>query len=166
MITVPKLSVTAIEEIPQRLGFGDGRAAVAVMHLLGDITGSFIFVMPEEKARMLSGLLLGGTSAHSGPFDAMARSALTETANIIGGAYAGALGTMTRRIVMLSVPAFGVEPPDAVLSKHRGANDDHIGLCIETNLTFDGAGCEFGAHIVLLATAEALEEIVRALSAS
>ncbi len=165
MITVPRLSLARVAEIPALLGYSGEHAVVVAMHLLGDVTGTFVFVLPEARALALSRLLLGTAASGAGEFDALTRSSLAETGNIIGGAYAGVLGTMMDRVVMLSTPAFGIEPPDNVLAEQCD-DDGELGLCIETRLTLGGSDAEFGGHIVLLPRAASLRAIVHALDSA
>lgn len=75
-----------------------------------------------------------------------------------------AQGQILSGVVMLSVPTFGIEPPDQVLAKHRAAGEaDDIGLCIETRLTMDGEEATFGGHLVMLPNQGALRSLLDAL---
>jgi chemotaxis protein CheC len=164
MITVPEFEAVAIDEIPTVLGYSGEPVVVVAMHLLGDMTGSLVFLMPEINARRLCTLLLGQPFGPGATLDKLAQSTVTETGNILGGAYSSALGTILSGVVMLSVPAFGIEPPDQVLAKHRAAGEaDDIGLCIETRLTMDGDDAAFGGHLVMLPNQGSLRSLLDAL---
>lgn len=164
MITVPEFEAVAIDEIPTVLGYSGEPVVVVAMHLLGDLTGSLVFLMPEINARRLCTLLLGQPLGPGARLDKLAQSTVTETGNILGGAYSSALGTILGGVVMLSVPTFGIEPPDQVLAKHRAAGEaDDIGLCIETRLTMDGDDAAFGGHLVMLPNQGSLRSLLDAL---
>jgi len=164
MITVPEFEAVAIDEIPTVLGYSGEPVVVVAMHLLGDLTGSLVFLMPEINARRLCTLLLGQPFGPGARLDKLAQSTVTETGNILGGAYSSALGTILGGVVMLSVPTFGIEPPDQVLAKHRAAGGaDDIGLCIETRLTMDGDDAAFGGHLVMLPNQGSLRSLLDAL---
>ncbi|HTH65869.1 MAG TPA: chemotaxis protein CheC [Gemmatimonadales bacterium] len=164
MITVPEFEAVAIDEIPTVLGYSGEPVVVVAMHLLGDLTGSLVFLMPEINARRLCTLLLGQPFGPGATLDKLAQSTVTETGNILGGAYSSALGTILSGVVMLSVPTFGIEPPDQVLAKHRAAGEaDDIGLCIETRLTMDGDDAAFGGHLVMLPNQGSLRSLLDAL---
>ena len=121
--------------------------------------------MQAARAHRLSALLLGMDVPDSGDFDATGQSALWETANILAGAYAGTLGTVLGGMVMISVPAFGVTPPEDVLARFRGASGmSPFGLCIETTFTVGDLGAACGGHMVFLPGTGALESIVDSLS--
>ena len=164
MITVPEFEAVAIDEIPTVLGYSGEPVVVVAMHLLGDLTGSLVFLMPEINARRLCTLLLGQPFGPGATLDKLAQSTVTETGNILGGAYSSALGTILSGVVMLSVPTFGIEPPDQVLAKHRAAGEaDDVGLCIETRLTMDGDDAAFGGHLVMLPNQGSLRSLLDAL---
>lgn len=161
-ISIPEFTLTRAEQIPQVLGYTDRKVVVVAMQVLGDVTGALVFLMPEDRARRLAGLLLGQTEPAEGQFEGMLKSSLMETANIICGAYAGALASLTGRMIMLSVPTFGVEPPDHLLAKHEVAGDQ-MGFCIESSLSLAGETVPFGGHILLLPHPAALRLILDAL---
>jgi chemotaxis protein CheY-P-specific phosphatase CheC len=108
-------------------------------------------------------MLLGSAVPASGPFDAASRSCLEETANIIAGAFVGALGRVVGAVVMISVPSLGIEPPDDVLARYRETVAGSRALCIETRITIGAGQAPQGAHLVLLPVGGALEALVAAL---
>lgn len=164
MIAVPEFTVARADDIPEILGYSHERVVVVAMHILGDLTGALAFLIPVSKAARLSNLLLQRDLDAADALDEMARSALAETANILGGAYAGALGALMACIVMVSVPAYGVEPPDRVLTRlQKSESGDHIGLCIETKLTCEGELIDFGGHMLLFPSPASLGVILDAL---
>jgi chemotaxis protein CheC len=164
MISVPKLTFAQIADISSVLDSGQPNVVVS-MQVLGDVTGCLLFVMPTSRAHELSALLLRLPVPQSGAFDVNSQSALAETANILGGAYSAALGTVLGGIVMLSVPAFGITPPEDLLARFRTPTSPNpFGLCIETKFMIGDQGAEFGGHMVLLPGTGTLEAIVSALN--
>ena len=166
MISVPEFSLARIEEIPALLGYSGVRSVIVAMRLLGDVNGSIIMVLPEAGAFTLSRLLLGDAAPAADEFDALTRSSLAETGNIIGGAYATVLGTMVQGIVMLSTPDIGIEPLEHVLTGDDATTADELGLCIETRFTLGGSDADIGGHILLLPDAASLLVITEALERS
>src|ERR1041385_1000941 len=102
-IAIPRLTVAAVTDIPRLLAYDEQRVVVVAVKVLGAITGTLIFLMPDRQARDLC-TILPGRPTPPGPLDDMSRSGLGEVANIIGGAYVGALAAMMGRAIMLSVP--------------------------------------------------------------
>jgi hypothetical protein len=75
-------------------------------------------------------------------FDAVARSALQETANVLAGA----------------------EPPDDVLARYRAARADlDHALCIETSIMIGRTPVPCGAHIVLLPLGGTMDAVLAAV---
>jgi len=164
MITVPEFAVTTLHEVPEILGYGTTPVVVVAMQILGDASGALVFMLPEEQARQLSALLLGVPKAQAGGLNPMGRSSLTETANILGGAYTSALAALTGRLVMLSVPVFGIEPPDSVLAgQWVDGRGDQLALCVETKLSFDEGNSACGGHMLLLPSGSTLTGMLESL---
>ena len=163
MISVPKVRLESLDRIASIIGTPDEPMVVVAMQLLGDIEGYLLFVMPLAPAQALSAMLLGRPDAASDIFDAAGRSALEETANVIAGAFVGALGTVVEAVVMISVPVFGIEPPDDVLVRYRESVAAARALCIETTITIGSGQSPQSAHLVLLPVGGALEALVSSL---
>ena len=165
MISVPTLTFAQIEDISTVLDSTGQPNVVVAMQVLGDVTGCLMFVMPSSRAHELSALLLGLSEPQTGPFDANGQSAIAETANILAGAYAGALGAVLGGIVMISVPSFGITPPEDLLARFRNpSNPSPFGLCIETTFTIGEQASACGGHMVLLPGVGSLEAIVNGLN--
>jgi chemotaxis protein CheC len=163
MISIPKVTLEPVERIASIIGTPDEPSVVVAMQLLGDVEGYLLYVMPLGQAHALSAMLLGLPAPTSGAFDAAGRSSLEETANVIAGAFVGALGTVVGAVMMISVPMLGIEPPDDVLARYRQSAPSSRALCIETTITIGGGNAPHGAHIVLLPVGGALESRVLAL---
>jgi chemotaxis protein CheC len=164
MITVPTFTAVPVEDLPTVLGYANEPVVVVAMHMLGDLTGALVLSLPETKAVRLSELLLRRPFDPSGALDALARSSIIETGNILGGAYTGALSVMIGGSVMLSVPTFGIEPPHDVLASHGAfTGDARIGLCIGTELTVDRQQAAFSGHLLMLPRPAGLRSILAAL---
>src|SRR6185436_11600557 len=82
MIAVPQLTFAPVGDIPALLGYVNQRVVVVAMRVLGDLTGTLVFLMAEHKARELSNLLLS-QEILEGSLDELAQSSLMETANIL-----------------------------------------------------------------------------------
>ena len=80
-------------------------------------------------------------------------------------AYAGALGTVLGGMVMISVSAFNITPPEDVLARFRSVEGaSPFGLCIETTFTAGQSDSECAGHMVFLPGTGALEAIVESLT--
>ena len=54
MISVPRLQIARLEEIPGLIAQPDAVVATVLMHVLGDVTGRTLLVLPEQAAQRLS----------------------------------------------------------------------------------------------------------------
>lgn len=166
MISVPKLTFAELEDISTVLGSSGEPNVVISMQILGDVSGCLLLAIPSSRAHELSAQLLRLKEPRTGDFDRNSQSALQETANILGGAYAGALGVVLGGTVMISVPLFGVTPPGDLLSRLGAApNASTYGLCIETSFTIGADAAACCGHMVLLPGDGALESIISSLNA-
>jgi chemotaxis protein CheC len=163
MISVPRLEIAPVEELTSLVGAKGEQHVVVAMQVLGDVTGSLLFVMPTARAHALSAILLGRPSAPDDEFGPEGTSCLLETANILAGAYSGALGTVLQGIVMISVPTFGITPPEDLLTRFR-LTSGALALCIETAFIVGDEATECAGHMILLPSAGIVESIVSSLN--
>ncbi len=164
MISVPRLAIAPIEGVTSLLGAEGEPHVVVAMQVLGDVTGTLLFVMPTQRAHELSAILLGRTGTEPDAFDEEGRSCLVETANILAGAYSGALGTVLNGIVMISVPFFGITPPEDLVTRFRMTGAGALALCIETSFTVGDQDLVCAGHMILLPGIGVIESIVSSLS--
>jgi chemotaxis protein CheC len=91
MISVPRVNVVRLEEVPDLIGAPNEVVAAVLMHMLGDLTGRTLLLFPEPVSLRLCDMLLrrpaGGTTA----LGTLEQSALKEAGNILSGAYMNAL---------------------------------------------------------------------------
>ncbi len=158
MISVPRLTLPQLKDLTGILRTGDRPTVAVAMQMLGDIAGRFVFVQPADDAQRLTELLLGRPAAAAGgQLDAVARSGLMETGNILGGAYLSALSTVTGKILMLSVPTIGSD--DLLV---RGAEGE-AALCLDTRFRVGEAGEELKGYLLLVASPGAVTAILQAI---
>ena len=50
MISVPEVTVTPLEEVPEVLGHPEEVVAAVLMHMMGDLTGRTLLLFPEPSA--------------------------------------------------------------------------------------------------------------------
>ena len=164
MISVPTLTFAPIENISAVLEVKGTSMVVVTMQVFGDVTGCLLFIMDSERAHGLSAMLLGLEEPTSGWFDESGQSSLSETANILAGAYAGALGIVLGGMVMISVPIFSITRPAEVLVPFlRMEGVSPYGLCVETTISVGELTSSCAGHIVLLPSTAALDTILNRL---
>src|SRR6266487_3686643 len=58
MISVPRINIARLEEVPELLGNPQDVVAAVLMHMLGDLTGRTLLLFPERVGRRLCDMLL------------------------------------------------------------------------------------------------------------
>ena len=165
MISVPQITVTSIEEVPELMGDADAPVAAVLMHMLGDLTGRTLLMFPEPDARLLCDLLNKreiGTTTH---FAELERSSLKEAANILGGACLNALADFMGMMLMPSVPSLVIDLAGAVLTSaylNFGHDRDFI-LCVQTDFEFQDVRQTLTGQFLLLPDLASLKAIFDAI---
>jgi chemotaxis protein CheC len=165
MISVPEIEIARLEDVPATFGDPEAVVAAVLMHVLGDLTGRTLLLMPEENARLLCDLLLRrapGTSTVIGELEA---SSLKEAGNILAGAYLNALSDFMGMMLLPSVPSLVVDLSGAVLTTaflNFGQDRDFV-FCVETNFHFTEADRALTGHFLLLPDLASLRAIFEAI---
>jgi len=165
MINVPEISITRLEDIPASFGDPEAVVAAVLMHVLGDLTGRTLLLLPEDNAHLLCDLLLRrppGTSTEVGTLE---ESSLKEAGNILAGAYLNALSDFMGMMLLPSVPSLVVDLAGAVLTTaflNFGQERDFV-FCVETNFHFTEADRALSGHFLLLPDLASLRAIFEAI---
>ena len=164
MISVPRINIVRLEEVPDLLGSAQDVVAAVLMHMLGDLTGRTLLLFPEAVGRRLCDMLLrrppGGTTV----YDTLEQSCLKEAANILSGAYMTALSDFMGMLLLPSVPSLVVDVAAAVLTTtylNFGHERDFV-FCVETELHIDSEE-RFRGHFLLLPDLASLKAIFDAI---
>jgi len=113
---VPKVGLMEFKDIGAEMGGSETIMAGIYQQIKGDITGSIMFLLEENSARVLVSRLMGMESNSQEPFTEMEISALKEIGNIITGSYLSALSTLTNMTIDATVPAICIDMCEAILS--------------------------------------------------
>src|SRR5215208_1628879 len=134
MISVPRINITPIEEIPAQVAEAEEPVAGVLMHMLGDLTGLTLLVFPKETAIRLSEMMLRrprGSSTDLGPLE---QSAIKEAGNILSGQYMNALSEFMGMMLLPSPPSLAIDMSAAVLTSSYlqwGPDRDYV-FCVES----------------------------------
>lgn len=165
MISVPEVTVARLEEIPELLGSAQQLVAAVLMHMLGDLTGRMLFIVPEPNARLVCDFLLRREPGTTASFDDIEQSSLKEAGNILGGAYMNALSAFMGMMLLPSVPSLAIDHSGAVLTTaflNFGQERDFV-ICVETDFRFEEADQGLKGHFVLLPDMASLRSIFDAI---
>ena len=168
MISVPKIYVTHLDDVPQQLGDAGTVVVGVLMHMMGDLTGRTLLLVPEANAQVLCDLLLSRAVGTTQSLAVLEQSALKEAGNILGAAYLSALSDFMKMMLLPSVPSLVVDSASAVLTSaylNFGRERDYV-FCIETRFEFDEAGRVLPGYFLLLPDVVSLRTILDAIGLS
>jgi chemotaxis protein CheC len=164
MITVPRINVTRLEDVPDVIGSPNEIVAAVLMHMLGDLTGRTLLLFPETDARRLCDRLLSRALETTTAFEELEASTVKETGNIVNGAYMNALSDFMGMMLLPSVPSLSVDLLGAILTTaylNFGHDRDYV-FCIETEFQFD-RDFDLRGHFLLLPDLASLRAIFDAI---
>lgn len=158
---VPQVRLLNFKEVGEVMG-GEEQIVVGIyLAVEGDITGSMMFMLEQQSARVLVSKLMG-TAVATGDFTEMEISALNEIGNIITGAYLNSLSQLTNLKMVPSVPDLNIDMLNAILSVPAiefGIVGDQM-LLIQTQFTDD---MELNGYFILLPDLDSYAKILHAL---
>lgn len=165
MISVPEIEITRLEDVPETFGNPDDVVAAVLMHVLGDLTGRTLLVLPEGNAHLLCDLLLRRAAGTTSEIGTIEESSLKEAGNILAGAYLNALSDFMGMMLLPSVPSMVVDLSGAVMTTaflNFGQDKDFV-FCVETDFHFSEADRPLTGHFLLLPDLASLRAIFEAI---
>jgi len=164
MISVPRINIARLEDVPPQVGEPDQPVAAVLMHMLGDLTGRTLLVFPRRTAIRLAELLLR-RSAPAEEFSEMQQSAIKEAGNILSSAYMNALADFMGMMLLPSPPSLAIDMSTAVLTTaylQFGSDKDYV-FCVESEFRLSDIGERLSGYFLLLPDAASLQAILRAV---
>lgn len=165
MIDVPEVEIRRLEEVAELVGPPDTVIAAILMHMMGDLTGRTMVILPASSARVLCDILLRRPVGTTTAFDAMEHSTLKETGNILSSAYLNALSDFMGMMLLPSVPSLVVDLAGAVLTTtylNFGHDRDFV-FCVDTSFRVEGAHEVLQGQFLLLPDPPSLQAIFDAI---
>jgi len=165
---IPTVRLMSVEKIGAQVGAADQIVAAMFLGVQGDAPGHMLFVMSEEAARHVVGVLMGGMSAGDAgdAFTEMELSALQEVGNIMTGSYLGALSQITGLRLEPTPPAVGVDMAGALV----GAALAEVAMTCDTALLLESVFSEgdgpSAGDVLYIPTDEALDVVLARLGLS
>ncbi len=165
MISVPRISVTPLEEVPPHIGPPEEPVAAVLMNMLGDLTGRTLLVFPKPTACRLAEILLRKPTGTFTELGELEQSAIKEAGNILSGAYMNALSDFMGLMLMPSPPSLAIDMSRAVLTTAylQFGSDPNYVFCVETEFFMRDAGERLRGFFVLLPDMPSLQAILRAV---
>lgn len=164
MIDVPRLQIVPLEETAELLCEPDTVVAAVMMHILGDLTGRTLLVLPRDSAVGLAEILLRRERGTLRVLGELEQSAIKEAGNILCAAYVNALSDFMGMMVLPSVPSLVMDLCAAVLTtaySDFSAERDFV-FSIETRFRMESSEA-ISAHFLLLPDVSSLQAMLRSI---
>jgi chemotaxis protein CheC len=113
---VPRVKILEFKNVNEVLGDAEAIVVGILLKVEGDITGSIMFILSEENAKSLIGMIVGSPLGTEEQFNEMEISALQEIGNILAGSYLSSMSTLTNLKIYPSVPVLAIDMAGAILS--------------------------------------------------
>lgn len=165
MIDVPEVEIRRLEEVAELVGPPDTVIAAILMHMMGDLTGRTMVILPANSALVLCDILLRRPGGATTSLEAMEHSTLKETGNILSSAYLNALSDFMGMMLLPSVPSLVVDLAGAVLTTtylNFGHDRDFV-FCVDTSFRVEGAHEVLQGQFLLLPDPPSLQAIFDAI---
>jgi chemotaxis protein CheC len=159
-IDVPLLDVVRIGEVPEVFGGPETLVAAAFMRLLGDISGSMLFVAPRASSLALVDLMRARTVGTAKSFGADEEALVTHIASILVSAYVAAIGRLADLSLLPARPAFALDMAGALLqavASDAGMRAEHA-MLLRTRFHTEEAAVD--AYLFFLPDPEGLEVLL------
>lgn len=162
MISVPRLTVAALDEIPNQIAAPEEPVAAVLMRMEGDLTGLTLLVFPHPIALRVAGLMMRKPVSALG---AIEESAIREAGNILSAAYLNALADFMGMTLLPSPPSLAVDMSDAVLSStyvESAQGATHL-MCVESEFHLQEAQERLRGFFLLLPDPASLRRILQTI---
>ncbi len=144
---VPQLEILNYDEIYSEIMGEDEMVMAGAMRVMGDGSGSFLFVVKSEDAEKIFSMMMPGMQ---GITPEMEYSALGEFVNILGSSYLNAVARLLDLTLISSVPAVTEDMFGSVLSSSYIMSEQYEEqvMIIKNEFTYDGMRVESSLYFI------------------
>lgn len=162
MISVPELTIAALDEIPNQVSAPEEPVAAVLMRMEGDLTGLTLLVFPQPIALRIAGLMMRRPVDTLGPIE---ESAIKEAGNILSAAYLNALADFMHMTLLPSPPSMAVDMSDAVLNSTylEVAQGAEYVFCVESEFQLQDQQERLRGFFLLLPDPPSLRAILKTI---
>ena len=159
---VPQVKLLDLSNVATIVGSEEQLMVGVFLGVDGDITGSIMFLIELNSAKVLIKKIMMGYESGLVSFDEMEASAMQEVSNIITGAYLNSLSSLTNLMIYPTPPSLSIDMAGAILSVPAiefGALGDNI-LMIQSQF-YDEV--EIDGYFILIPDVESYKKILASL---
>ena len=165
MISVPRLVVSAVNEIPNHIAAREEPVAAVLLRMLGDLTGLTLLVLPRSTALRVAEMMSRkpeGTYTEMGEYE---QSAIREAGNILSSAYLNALAEFMGMILLPSPPVLAVDLSDAILTSTylESSKDTDLVFVVESEFYLTELNEQLRGFFFLMPDTASLAQILKAV---
>jgi chemotaxis protein CheC len=163
-MSVPSASIMNFKQIPQLIGGQEKQVMGIFLKVMGEISGRFLLLIPEETSiRLLKTLIPGCEIDNPMNMGELESSCMREVGNILAGAFLNALSVLTQTPMLNSLPSMTFDMAgsliDSVVADMTAVSDQV--LMIETS--FIDCEEDLKIHIFLLPQPDSLNRLLQTL---
>jgi chemotaxis protein CheC len=165
MVTVPRISVTKLEDVPANFSMSDEPVAAVLLQMLGDLTGRTLVLFPHQSSLLLARLMLRRPASGATELGELEQSAIKEAGNILSGAYMNALSDFMGLMLLPSPPSLAIDMSTAILTTtylQFGSDRDYV-VCVESEFLVQAQEEPLHGYFLLLPDYASLQVILRAI---
>ena len=162
-MVMPVVRILDVTEADRALGGPETPVVAILVELYGDIKGIMMFVIEQEFTKSLLQTLLGESDPGEGGLSDMESSALSEIGNIMIGAYAASIASLSGLTIKMSVPAVTVDMAGALLTVPATEMDSVSDKLIFIEDDFLSANRTISANMMLVPDLASLNRLMNSL---
>lgn len=166
-MAVPSASIMELNEIPNLIGGPDKPVLGIFLKIMGEISGKFLLMIPEETSKkMLRALIPDCSLDDMTKLGEMESSCMREIGNILAGAFLNALSVLTQTPMLNSLPSMNFDYAGAMIDNviaDMTAVSDKV-LMIETSFIEEEE--DLRIHIFILPATNSLNLLLQKIGVS
>lgn len=163
LIEMPVVKLVGFQEAIDQVGGAERIAAGVLSRMKGDVEGMILLLMEDEFVDMTLSSFFENKTRELLEINEAEQSALSEIGNIMGGAYASAIGSLTGMNIALEAPRFQVDMLGALMSVpviEFGEVGDKL-LFIDKQIKIENKSVK--SNLMLIPTIQSLNAIISRL---
>lgn len=160
LIDVPRLEIIPIEQMPEFMGGPEKLAAAVRIRVLGNITGTILYIIPRDDALLIVDMLKGEKAGKTKTIGDLEKVLLKQTGNLLAVAYLNALTRLTDLAVLPSQPSFAFDMIGAILGSVIVDESLKIEQAVVIDTDFIEVSRKIKGRLIFLPSREALNALL------
>lgn len=159
-IDVPTLDVIGIGDVPEIFGGPESLVAAAYIRLLGDLTGSMLFMAERNAALALVDLMRSRPVGTSRTLGADEEALFTHVASILMSAYLAAIGRLADLSLLPARPSSALDMAGALMEAVTSAAAQYTDVALLLRTRFHEQETSVDGYLFFLPDSDSLEVLL------